>query len=285
MICRQCGSEKLNEAGALPDGKVFGGMPLTPALPGGALYECRDCDLWFRAPILDEADYRKLYSRLPHCLWAMDEGRQDVARVRKAIQRRSSGRVLDVGCYTGDLLDSLGSGFEKYGIEPSTAATRVAAARGITVLGPDLSHVDGQLFDVICAVDVIEHVASPLKMLQAMAQHLAPGGEIIVSTGNTASRAFFFHGASYWYCACPEHLSFISPKWAKAAAANAGLTLERVELFRHRELSLTYKCKGWVRAVAHEMLALAERVLTKRARFAVGTAGLFEDHFLAVFAR
>jgi len=76
--------------------------------------------------------------------------------------RPNGARVLDVGCADGHLLAKLGSRYAKFGLEANGATGRVAAERGVVVLGPDV--VDPALieehrgsFDVITAIAAFEH--------------------------------------------------------------------------------------------------------------------------------
>jgi hypothetical protein len=62
----------------------------------------------------------------------------------------------------------LGDSYSRFGIEPSTAASAAAQQSGIAMLGTGvdaLQHI-GRRFSAISAVDVIEHLPSPLDFLR-----------------------------------------------------------------------------------------------------------------------
>jgi SAM-dependent methyltransferase len=291
VLCRQCGSGKLIHRGALPKGRRFAGQALVPELPGGVLYECAECSLAFRHPTLSKAEYLRLYQKADDNIWDPDQSRTDLRLVRETILREyRRGRVLDVGCYTGGLLASLDAGFDKFGIEPSASAAAAAERNGVKVLGAEMKDLRNQTFDVICAVDVIEHVEDPLRMLAEMAGALRPGGAILVSTGDYSARAWALCGASYWYCAFPEHVSFLSPEWARKAAASLELRVE-VDRFPYRTLSSRERIRAVAETTVNAARASAD-ALSKAIfpdsrplspRFSIGTPGLFVDHFLALF--
>jgi SAM-dependent methyltransferase len=88
-------------------------------------------------------------------------------------------------------------------------------------------------FDVITAFDVIEHVEEPVRFLGILADKLKPGGDIIISTGNTSAKAWRFLGSRYWYCWYPEHIVFINPAWATGAADKLGLSLIEAAAFSY----------------------------------------------------
>jgi glycosyltransferase involved in cell wall biosynthesis/SAM-dependent methyltransferase len=73
------------------------------------------------------------------------------------------GRILDIGCADGYLLDKFTGAFDKSGIEVNAKAAGQAQGKGIKVLGNDL--LDPQLvlghragFDVVTAIAVFEHL-------------------------------------------------------------------------------------------------------------------------------
>ena len=58
---------------------------------------------------------------------------------------------------------------------------------------------DGEQFDVVLNMEVVEHVADPLAYLTACQQLLKPGGMMICSTLNRTAKSFVFAivGAEY----------------------------------------------------------------------------------------
>jgi 2-polyprenyl-3-methyl-5-hydroxy-6-metoxy-1,4-benzoquinol methylase len=85
---------------------------------------------------------------------ALDESprRRDFDLVVQAIEKQCrKGRILDVGCFRGDLLASLPAEYDKFGIEPSDAARETASRRGIKLIGYSLEEtaIQEPAFDVI----------------------------------------------------------------------------------------------------------------------------------------
>ena len=50
-----------------------------------------------------------------------------------------------------------------------------------------LSAVGGQPFDLVCAIEIIEHVENPAQLLRSIAGLLRPGGFVVLSTPNVES--------------------------------------------------------------------------------------------------
>jgi SAM-dependent methyltransferase len=291
--CRQCGSANLSHRGPIPRGRFFAGHALSPVWPGGALYECRECALVFRAPISDDAVYERLYATAPETVYASRSLRHDQELARAAVlARHARGSVLDVGCFDGALLESLGNGFERFGVEASRAAVDVCKRRGIDVLAPsirDLPSIDRK-FDAACAVDVIEHVADPLAFLRRVRDLVRVGGSIVISTGNADTPAWRAFGGRYWYCSFPEHISFVSATWARAAAELLDLEVVGITPFRHRQNGATraHAAIGFLKRLGistaeYGVSPLLPSYRRLGPRYVLGFPGAVADHMLVVF--
>jgi SAM-dependent methyltransferase len=299
MKCRGCGSSNTQLVGRGARARRFAGLQLNPELDGGWLYRCEECDLLLRHPILSPGDYVALYGPTASDHWTKPELRPEQRRIRDLVLERlpEGGSVLDVGCSSGDLLCALPASIEKYGVEPSAQASARAEALGVRVLCATVNELPqcSKRFDVITAVDVIEHVESPLLFLQGLARNLAPGGQIVVSTGNSRTPIWMFVGPGYYYSHVFEHLSFISVRWCKYVSAN-GFEVEIVDpLFAHRDsasLSLVQRVRKYLLFVAKIPLSRLERLILMRLptpakrlgpRLMLGEPGMFRDHLLVSF--
>src|SRR4051794_1466234 len=103
----------------------------------------------------------------------------------------SNKRVLDVGCDTGYLGESLMAlGCRVWGVEVNPETARVAAEKLERVVVGDLESLDlpaefGEgAFDVVVFGDVLEHLRDPLPVLRQARRLLAPGGSVVISTPN-----------------------------------------------------------------------------------------------------
>ena len=104
-------------------------------------------------------------------------------------------RVLDVGCGTGDFARAIeiGRGCKVVGIEPNKERAAVARDSGLEVVTGyldeftinSLTHRE-QRFDIIMFMDVLEHVADPLALLEVAMNYLVEEGKILISVPNVA---------------------------------------------------------------------------------------------------
>ena len=132
---------------------------------------------------------------------------------------------------------------EKFGVEPSVDAARIARGRDVRILGPALGpDVPSGRFHAALAIDVLEHVTAPRPLFDEVSRILVPGGLFLILTGNTAAWSWRLHGSRYWYCSIPEHVSFYSAGALDHASHLRGMRTVQVSQLSHARA-------GWNRRV------------------------------------
>jgi SAM-dependent methyltransferase len=214
--CSLCGSSSVETLGKIPDCGEFAGRSITPSINGGYLMHCLVCNSLFRSPIRSQAEYIDLYQNAPDTLWEhYQERRNDFNIIRGLLSKLAGGKILDIGCYSGLFLKSLPARFDKFGIEPSGSASRIAQSNGVTILGKTCTQINpDQRFDIVVAVDVIEHVTDVNEFMATALRHVNENGLLIISTGNPDCIFWkkIFKG-KFWYSSISEHLTFPSMKY------------------------------------------------------------------------
>jgi SAM-dependent methyltransferase len=186
-------------------------------------------------------------------------------------------RWLDYGCGTGGLVGFLrGRGIDAVGFEQGWSLPRLRE-RGIPVLEPgELKAATGG-FDVVTAIEVIEHVVDPLPELRRMAALLKPGGLLFLTTGNAAPHA---SRLAEWSYVIPEiHVSFFEPRTLERALREAGLRPEAggygpgwMDIIRFKALK-NLKRRAVSRADGLIPWPVAARVLDRRLGIAAHPVG------------
>jgi SAM-dependent methyltransferase len=88
-----------------------------------------------------------------------------------------SGRVLDVGCSTGEFLNAIQWQGERYGMEISPFARQIAMENGIMFDRDLFSETD--FFDLVVFRGTIHHVDEPFRFIKYAYRALKPGGFVV----------------------------------------------------------------------------------------------------------
>ena len=301
--CPSCGNHQNRSIGAIPVARTFAGRKLPRPLAGGTLYRCKSCYLFFRYPRPTKAALDALYQQGESYLWQYEpESRKDWSMAATMIREYfDSGRILDVGCFDGGFLASLGDNYQRFGIEIHPGAAQRAEQRGIQIMGSnfDTLEIPPLGFDVVVAMDVIEHALDPHAFLKTLANATCSKGLVILSTGNTEASSWRFMGSRYWYCTLAEHVSFINPRWCSNSASRCGLVLETIERFSHLgdRNSLLRQLTDFSKNTLYKLAPHAVALLRKRGGDAKGVSKCdlldyqppgwlsAKDHFMVVFRK
>ncbi len=206
------------------------------------LRRCNDCGFaWVSDP---DRDYARIYGEDYYCGRGADalvdyvgelehpdsslrqfewQGILEVVKGLAPITARTT--WLDFGCGNGGLVRFLNdravcaaSGYETGWIAEK------AREHGIAVL--DEARLAGRRFDIVTAIEVLEHVEDPVATLERIRSLLEPGGIFFFTTGNAAP---FRQKLLEWSYVIPEiHISFFTPLALKRAMASAGLEAKDV---------------------------------------------------------
>ena len=168
-------------------------------------------------------------------------------------------RILDVGCGGGLLSEPLARlGADVVGIDASpgnVAAARLhAATQGMTVeyrLGePAGVLIDEERFDVVLALEVVEHVDNVAAFVETVAGRVAPGGLLFASTIDRTWKSFVFAiaGAEYILRVLPrgthQWRRFVRPAELAAVVGRTGM--QQTDLRGMRYLPLLHRA-SWRR--------------------------------------
>jgi 2-polyprenyl-6-hydroxyphenyl methylase/3-demethylubiquinone-9 3-methyltransferase len=128
-----------------------------------------------------------------------DEMLRHFARGQTGMRPLDGLRVLDVGCGGGLICEPLARlGARVTGLDPAVenieAARRHAAGQGLAIdyrAGRvEELETEGQTFDAVVCLEVVEHVPDPGAFLESCAALVRPGGLMLLSTLNRTLKAY-----------------------------------------------------------------------------------------------
>lgn len=169
-------------------------------------------------------------------------------------------KVIDVGCGGGILSESLAfRGGEVTGIDMGEAPLSVAELHklesGANVnyrrsTAEQAAEEELEVYDVVCCLEMLEHVPDPASVIAACARLAKPGATLYFSTINRNPKAYAFAiiGAEYVLNLLPkgthDYQKFIRPaelaQWIRAA----GLELDDMIGLTYNPLSKRYRLQS-----------------------------------------
>lgn len=136
------------------------------------------------------------------------------------------GRLLEIGCSTGEMLLVAKESFEVSGVEADALSSQIARERGVPCFNGALADANfaAESFDVAALYHVLEHFPSPRAEMNELRRILKPGGLLVMETPNIANVWFRFLGAR-WRQFIPDHLFFFSPQTIRRLCEEAGFEI------------------------------------------------------------
>jgi SAM-dependent methyltransferase len=160
----------------------------------------------------------------------------EIRHIQKLIGK--CGRILDVGCGSGDLLAIFkAKGYEAFGIELLPALAELAGERfGLDVRQGDFlaTGYPTDYFDLVIFYHVLEHMSEPNLGLVEAKRILKKGGILLLQLPNIASFQFRIFKQRWFALELPRHLYHFSPKTIKLLLNKTGFDPFRVRHFSIR---------------------------------------------------
>ena len=166
-------------------------------------------------------------------------------------------KLIDVGCGGGILAESMAHrGAHVTGIDMGEAPLSVARIHqlesGVSVnyqqsTAEAMAEAEPENFDIVCCLEMLEHVPDPAAVIMACAQLAKPGASLYFSTINRNPKAFVFAivGAEHILKLLPagthEYAKFIKPSEIASWVRAAGLNLEGMTGLTYNPLTQRYK--------------------------------------------
>lgn len=195
------------------------------------VYACNDCDFAWQWPRPRTSEASKTYFESEYeaerdGTYFGSESRRKIAEMEfsfLATRVEGPASVLDLGGGDGIFCDvAAENGWSATCVDPALPASKISEGnpRFVKGLPDDLNETE--LFDVVTLWDVIEHVETPVEVLQSAMRHVKPGGYLFVETGNFQSCGRIEAGSDWW-CYQSDHRWYFSPPVMDGLMKDIGL--------------------------------------------------------------
>ena len=203
-----------------------------------AVFQCCTCGMSYLSPRLVERQVRRLYESDSYyeddchgyTNYRLQE--QGMRATYKGLLRRLSeagktgGSLLEVGCGYGYFLSEARDYFStREGTEFSTAALDIAARVSDRVYRGGIESVPAEgRYSVVAAIQVLEHVYTPVSFVQECVKRLLPGGTLLIATPDYGSFWRYLMGRRWPSFKIPEHVLFFDKRTLQALVRRCGMT-------------------------------------------------------------
>jgi SAM-dependent methyltransferase len=167
--------------------------------------------------------------------WWFSARRRILAAVIDRLRLPAQARILELGCGSGGNLAMLGRYGRLQAMELDADARRLAQGLGLCRVDsgalPDAVPFDDGGFDLVCLLDVLEHVADDVAALARVRRLLGPGGQVLVTVPAYAW-LWSAHDVAH------QHHRRYTARQLRRRAEAAGLTVRRLGYFNSLLLPL-----------------------------------------------
>lgn len=212
------------------------------SVKGYDIIDCKVCGFYHVYPIPTKQDNfyaHSFYENRPNAVnnynhdlkwWKMHYNRR-LDWIEKILP--GTGKMLDIGCGLGHFaLEAKRRGWTVQGVDPSIKAARDAHKNGLDVFRGTVSDTTYSQFkgqDVVCLVNVLEHVADPIKLLCHAVLMIRPGGLLFVVTPNDYnSLQMYAHthlGLDKWWINPPQHINYFDSQMIEKTIKSIGFNI------------------------------------------------------------
>lgn len=151
--------------------------------------------------------------------------------VSVVVPYKRGGRVLDIGCGTGKLLDWLKRhGWQVYGVETSKKAAEYGNSFGLNIFNGELieAKFSSEFFDVVVINQVLEHLYDPKGTLREIHRILKRDGMLIVGVPNIDSYEARVFGRYWSLLDIPRHLYHFLLLLLKLLLAESNFNIKKI---------------------------------------------------------
>ncbi|MSP53881.1 MAG: class I SAM-dependent methyltransferase [Gammaproteobacteria bacterium] len=169
--------------------------------------------------------------------WFITKKKIVLSLITRLVPINKESKILDIGCGSGLMLNALGELGQTYGMDISDEAIGFSKEifKGQVMKGalPDEVPYQENFFNLITALDVVEHVEEDIKSLIALRARLCSGGKAIITVP-----AYMFLWSAF--DEINEHKRRYTLSELKEKLLQAGFTIEKISYYNTLLFPIVY---------------------------------------------
>lgn len=233
------------------------------------IVECRSCQSGWQWPLQrTEAQSEQVFNQAyatgeEGTYFDLDKRNSVAACQREFIEThiKIPGRLLDIGCGDGTFVRNMAqAGWHTIGLDPAIRVSVVESYSSghLNLRGDFVADLPaGDIFDLITLWDVVEHVEKPDQLISDAVARLAPGGMLVVETGNYQCAGRIQSDRKWWNYQM-DHRWYFAPPQLRAILTSVGL--DHIEL---ADRVLRPWWKGQAEAKSPRLRSLVKSILVR----------------------
>jgi SAM-dependent methyltransferase len=176
-------------------------------------------------------------------------------RRRIVLHYKKTGKLLDVGCATGEFLNSMSKSgrWQLLGIEIDQAAADIARRNyQLEILNGTVfsETLPSNYYDVVTLWEVLEHIHNPLEILKRINNLITPDGYLIIRLPNLSSFDAACFGKYWAGYDSPRHLYIFDPGTIQKMMEKAGFHIVNMNCRSGGYASFMISANYWMKGHA-----------------------------------
>lgn len=239
--CPACRGDNSIPLGRLPGNSyLFGAEQISFPSEGISLLKCTSCEVIYKQWLPSQTMLSALFARQAETVWGDVHHFRDEAHRIERFAGTQDFDLLDIGASNGALLDACRGKGRRSALDVTQFSALRSRIRGEFINGfidEEVLAWSGKPYDVVTALDVVEHLYRPDVAFRNLVGFVKPGGLVLIETGDTDNwwpRTFGLN--NWWYIRLCEHHVFWSPSAIQSMAAKNGLEVIALRHQRHKSV-------------------------------------------------